>query len=510
MRALATARVLLFTTPMAAFYTKREGQRVVVAFDTLNAGEGSLKAFTRAFFLADVLLPVSQQAKADVCAAFSRSPSLLAKVQEGGLEACTLEAPPARPTTPHLLFYVDTLKLNGITASLMNLLHLLVASGVEVTLMTQQRQALQQGGALRQFPEGVPLLLRAPAHHLTLKEALGYALFQRKGRRSWLGRWAEKARFWYEEARRMVGDTAFSCAIEYSGYTASGAMLMLVMQAQRHLIWAHADMMSEYQLKHPRLGAVFSLYDSFDALVSCSEALCEVNARALANPKVTFTSCKNALNLRRVREGLAASKMVHGEDQSWLFAKAEVDGPERAIPLSITRPDGTIVTPEARFLMVGRLSIEKNLEATLRGFARFLKTGACAKLFIVGEGPLRASLEALIKTLAIEPYVMLVGRLLNPAELMTACDCFLLTSRHEGQPMVVNEARLAGMPILLSNFASHTDVLLPGGQKVVGMDAEAIAGGFEAFMRGERWPYTFDGEAYNQAVVQRFLQCALS
>jgi hypothetical protein len=76
--------------------------------------------------------------------------------------------------------------------------------------------------------------------------------------------------------------------------------------------------------------------------------------------------------------------------------------------------------------------------------------------------------------------------------------------------MVVNEARLAGMPILLSNFASHTDVLLPGGQKVVGMDAEAIAGGFEAFMRGERWPYTFDGEAYNQAVVQRFLQCALS
>jgi glycosyltransferase involved in cell wall biosynthesis len=511
-RALATAGVILFTTPVDAFYTKRQGQVVFVAFETFCAlRELTIpmkKAKTRMFFLADVLLPCSVEAMQDFHATFLHNPSLVAKLVEGGLEAVSLSNLPKPTSHAHILFYVDTLKLNGITASLMNLLQLLVDNGIEVSLMTQQRQAFAHADVLERIPKGVALLPRWPALHLTLKEAFCYSIFQRLGESSWVGRWVKQTAWWQEEARRMVGDTAFTCAIEYSGYTASGAMLTLAMKARRHLIWAHADMMSEYKLKHPRLKAVFSLYAYFDAFVSCSEALRRVNEATLENALITFAACKNALNVHRVQRGLSATRVVYEHGGAWLVTHA-MTGEEKRIALDLALPSGGYQRPTYRFLMVGRLSIEKNIEAALRGFALFLKKGFCAKLFIVGEGPLKDDIQTLISTLHLDMHVELVGQMENPAEMMKVCDCFLLTSRHEGQPMVVNEARIAGIPIILTNFASHTDVLLLGGQKVVEMDAESIATGYEAFARGERWPYTFDAESYNQAVFQAFSQLAL-
>jgi glycosyltransferase involved in cell wall biosynthesis len=191
------------------------------------------------------------------------------------------------------------------------------------------------------------------------------------------------------------------------------------------------------------------------------------------------------------------------------LARANQRGEIKRVALDLQRSDGTIVKPEHRFLMVGRLSVEKNYAETLRAFAKYLAQGHQALLLIVGDGPLRGALEQLIVELKLEPFVTLVGWLYNPAELMQQADCFLLTSLHEGQPMVINEARIVGLPIILSQFGSYADVALPNGQYLVGMSADEILKGFEAFASGASRAYTYDATTYNQSVLKTFLSLAL-
>jgi glycosyltransferase involved in cell wall biosynthesis len=511
-KALAKAAVILSTKPLETFYSKRAGQRLLYVLQqpsTAMPTWAEKSEHYRMCLLADGLLPRSEAALVASLEVYPLGASLQAKLISGGLSAVDVNAFPQAAQTPHFFFYTDSLRSNGITVSLLNLLNLLVHEGYEVTFMTEQTQAEDIRPFLAQLPARLHFLSRKPAMTLTPIEWIKQQCFKRLGETSRVGRWSKDARWWREEVQRYVGLTPFSSAVEFDGYSAGGAMLMLEAKTSRHLVWAHADMESEHRLKHPRLKALFSLYPYFDAFVSCSEALCQVNKAAFDHPGITFKGCKNVVNTARVLEGIASSKTIVEDGRTWLLARANQHGEIKRVALDLQRPDGTIVKPEHRFLMVGRLSVEKNYAETLRAFAKYLAQGHQALLLIVGDGPLRGALEQLIVELKLEAFVTLVGWLYNPAELMQQADCFLLTSLHEGQPMVINEARIVGLPIILSQFGSYADVALPNGQYLVGMSADEILKGFEAFASGASRAYTYDATTYNQSVLKTFLSLAL-
>ena len=75
-----------------------------------------------------------------------------------------------------------------------------------------------------------------------------------------------------------------------------------------------------------------------------------------------------------------------------------------------------------------------------------------SKLYIIGEGPLREQVEGEIARLNLKDKVILTGNLINPFTLMKKCKCFILPSIYEGQPMVLLEARIVGLPIIVSDF----------------------------------------------------------
>lgn len=494
-RALATSARIVTALPLPLYFTKRDGQRVIYVCEAGRFNPSQ----TRDFLLADRML-------ADASIATELHPFFQQKVISS-LEDIARPLPEAASKNNyHFFIYADTLKLNGITSSLLNLLEALVNEQHTVTFVTQRCQPVDPKPFLERLPKAILLLQREPSTCYTPLDGLKRILFKLFGMSSRIGRWAFSQRWWQEEARRYVGDTRFTAAIEFAGYNVDGARLTLATSAGRKLIWAHADVMSEYKLKHPRLNILFSLYPMFDAFVSCSEALREVNRAALNCSGVTFEACKNLVHPHRVQEGLAASTTRVEDGRTILLTTATKGGEEKRICLDLSLPNGEPQRPEHRFLMVGRLSPEKNYEATIQAFARYVSKGHAAKLFIVGEGPLESKLRALIESLQMTHHIELVGRMYNPAELMKVCDCFLLTSLHEGQPMVVNEARIAQLPIILSRFGAHLDVVVPDGQILVGMDEASILEGFEAFAAGQAKPYTYNPNQYNQSVLKTFYQ----
>jgi len=96
-------------------------------------------------------------------------------------------------------------------------------------------------------------------------------------------------------------------------------------------------------------------------------------------------------------------------------------------------------------ITVSRLAPQKNLGAVL-DIARLVRDHPELQFVIVGEGPLRAALEA--RVLADRSQVRLLGQREDVASLLAAADIALLTSTWEARALVAQEALLAGVPLV--------------------------------------------------------------
>ncbi|WP_415356585.1 glycosyltransferase family 4 protein [Halioglobus sp. Uisw_031] len=106
-------------------------------------------------------------------------------------------------------------------------------------------------------------------------------------------------------------------------------------------------------------------------------------------------------------------------------------------------------------LFVGRLAREKRIDRLIRAYADILSKNERLSLVLVGDGPLREELELLAKELGIDQHVVFPGR--QEHEFLAAWyrvgGVFVLPSESELFGAVVNEALLAGMPVICSNKA---------------------------------------------------------
>ncbi len=96
-------------------------------------------------------------------------------------------------------------------------------------------------------------------------------------------------------------------------------------------------------------------------------------------------------------------------------------------------------------LGAGRLTPEKDFPTLIRAFAK-LREQRPARLVILGEGPLEASLRALTRTLGIEADVDFPGFTANPFAYMQKAALFVMSSAWEGSGNVLVEALALGTP----------------------------------------------------------------
>jgi glycosyltransferase involved in cell wall biosynthesis len=114
-------------------------------------------------------------------------------------------------------------------------------------------------------------------------------------------------------------------------------------------------------------------------------------------------------------------------------------------------------------LAVGRLSPQKDFECLLRAFAA-VRASTAARLLILGEGPERPRLEALVRELGLGSDVQLPGWVGNPYPYMARSDLFVLSSRWEGLPTVLIEALYCGLRIVSTDCPSGPNEILDGGR----------------------------------------------
>jgi glycosyltransferase involved in cell wall biosynthesis len=115
-------------------------------------------------------------------------------------------------------------------------------------------------------------------------------------------------------------------------------------------------------------------------------------------------------------------------------------------------------------LFVGKLLPKKGPADLLEAFARVTKKTQSALLY-VGDGPLRAELEAEVRSRSLS-NVLFVG-FRNQSELphfYAVADVFVLPSRFEPWGLVLNEAMCFGLPVIASDQVGASHDLIRDGE----------------------------------------------
>ena len=128
--------------------------------------------------------------------------------------------------------------------------------------------------------------------------------------------------------------------------------------------------------------------------------------------------------------------------------------------LTLNVPRGQ-VGGKFRILSAGKLLPLKGFTLVIRAFKAFVerqavnRPGAHAELTIVGEGPERSRLEALVDQLELQKQVRFEEWMLHEQLLqkMVSCDVFLFPSLRDGGGAVVVEAMAAGKPVICLDVA---------------------------------------------------------
>jgi glycosyltransferase involved in cell wall biosynthesis len=119
--------------------------------------------------------------------------------------------------------------------------------------------------------------------------------------------------------------------------------------------------------------------------------------------------------------------------------------------------------------LVGRLSGEKGVDIFINAAARVLKQRSDAKFVVVGDGPDRAKLDALIDELGIRDSVRMLGRRDDMPAVYASLDLMVSASRREGLPIAILEGMASRLPLIATPVGAvptvvsdgHTGVLVP-------------------------------------------------
>lgn len=111
---------------------------------------------------------------------------------------------------------------------------------------------------------------------------------------------------------------------------------------------------------------------------------------------------------------------------------------------------------------VTRLSPQKAPLDLVEAFALIHQQRPDAWFVVVGDGPLRPSVEERLQVLNLVDQVVLTGLRRDIPELMATFDLFVLTSLWEGLPRVLPQAMATGLPIVCTQADGSAEAVADG------------------------------------------------
>ncbi|MEF8702080.1 MAG: TIGR03088 family PEP-CTERM/XrtA system glycosyltransferase [Candidatus Accumulibacter sp. UW26] len=164
---------------------------------------------------------------------------------------------------------------------------------------------------------------------------------------------------------------------------------------------------------------------------------------------------------------------------------------------------------------VGRMQAVKNQTALAEAFIRVLQARPELKrrlrLLMIGDGPLRGEVQALLERAGVAELAWLPGARNDVPEILRGLDCFVLPSLAEGVSNTLLEAMASGLPVIATAVGGNTELIDAGrtGELVRVADPDALAQQIAAYAIDPLRARTV-GAVGRVTVEQRFSIAAMS
>lgn len=126
---------------------------------------------------------------------------------------------------------------------------------------------------------------------------------------------------------------------------------------------------------------------------------------------------------------------------------------------------------------IGRLADTKGFDILISAFYHLAREHPHWSLVIIGEGPERSKLEAMVADLKLKDRVRFPGCMHDTIGFLRTADLFVMSSHYEGFPMTLIEAMACGLPVISTRWQGASEIIRDGIDGIlVGLnDPEALA-----------------------------------
>lgn len=169
----------------------------------------------------------------------------------------------------------------------------------------------------------------------------------------------------------------------------------------------------------------------------------------------------------------AAEQGVHPDNLRHVPNAIDLSEYKRKQPREQAKYALGLAKDEHAIAVVARFSIEKGVDRAIRLFAKIREQRPNTRLHLIGDGPQRDELEALIDQLGLTYAVRWWGWQKDTRPLLEAMDTLVVPSHTEGLPNVVLEAMAIGLPVAATRVGAVPDVLDDGACGVLLAEDEA-------------------------------------
>jgi glycosyltransferase involved in cell wall biosynthesis len=233
--------------------------------------------------------------------------------------------------------------------------------------------------------------------------------------------------------RRTLSNEQADVVVAHGGWSAQVAALALSKRRHGKLVWQRILGIPDRAWHGPRRVYWQAIARRFDAAIVLSTELeSEMTRLGYPGPVWSIPNARNPARFERIDRDEAATRL-----------RAEL-GIENDVPL---------------VGFVGHLIAQKQPELAVDALLEMHRVGRPAHLVVVGDGPLRATVEQHIARNGVQASVTLLGHRDETEWIYGGIDLLLLTSASEGVPGVVIEAQMAGCPVVSFPTGAVTDVV---------------------------------------------------
>ena len=125
---------------------------------------------------------------------------------------------------------------------------------------------------------------------------------------------------------------------------------------------------------------------------------------------------------------------------------------------------------------VGRLHPLKGYDMAIEACRLLLDQGYKVRWQVIGEGEDRSRLERMIADRGLQESFQLLGAMDNPYPYMKHADLYVHPSRYEGKSIAIDEAKILGKPIVVTDFPTAKDHITDGCNGVIAeMNPDSLA-----------------------------------